>query len=169
MNPKKVKNQGINVGTSLILVAFVLLCLVAFAALSYSTAESDYQLSEQTLTRKEAYYNACNNAEHKLQTLDTLLLSCYKSAGTEADYAAGILTALSGNADYTLTTDTMLPTISFTVAVTEKEILQITLRTCYPAAADPSATLYTITSYRTELLPGAMEEDTIQQNGGLLF
>lgn len=169
MNPKKIKSPGINVGTSLILVAFVLLCLVAFAALSYSTAESDYRLSLQTMERKESYYSACNTAERQLQQLDTLFRSCYASASDETDYYSSIVSALSDKTGCTVTTDTKTPVISYSVPINKKESLHVTLRTCYPDTETGSDALFTIISYRTQSDSNTPDENTIQQNGGLLF
>lgn len=63
---RKKKKTGIQVGTSLILVAFVLLCLVAFAALSYAQADADYNKSKQAAERTTDYYKAVTQAEAKI-------------------------------------------------------------------------------------------------------
>lgn len=68
MNEKR-NVRGINIGSSLILITFVLLCLIAFSVLSLASANSDFRLTEQVAERKSAYYEACNKAEERLQEL----------------------------------------------------------------------------------------------------
>ncbi len=70
---KKKFTRGVNVGTSSILVTFVLLCLVTFAALSYLSANSDYRLSRQTADRTTAYYTANAEAERTLHEIQKAL------------------------------------------------------------------------------------------------
>lgn len=60
MKENKKKRKSINMGTSLILVTFVILCLIAFAALSFSSANADLSKTKQTATRNSAYYSAHN-------------------------------------------------------------------------------------------------------------
>ena len=64
---------GINVGTSSILVTFVLLCLVTFAALSFLSANSDYRLSKQTAQRTTDYYEGIEKlfADNEMITVNT--------------------------------------------------------------------------------------------------
>ena len=63
MKEKKVSYPPINIGTSFMLVIFILLCMVSFAILSLSSALRDYDYSKQTADRTTAYYEACNEAE----------------------------------------------------------------------------------------------------------
>ena len=60
----------INMGTSLLLVVFVVLCLVVFAVLSISTAQADYNLSSNQAELTSQYYEACNAAEELLAVID---------------------------------------------------------------------------------------------------
>ena len=64
----KKKRKSINVGTSLVLVTFVILCLVAFAALSYSSSEADFLKTSQTAQRNSDYYTALNAAHDSHKT-----------------------------------------------------------------------------------------------------
>ncbi len=73
MSENEQKAPGMNVGTSLILVAFVLLCLVTFSALSYSSARADYGLTKQTAQRKQEYYRAIGQVEASIAFLDRKL------------------------------------------------------------------------------------------------
>ena len=73
-NPKK-KPLRLNVGTSSILMIFVILCLVCFATLSIISASADNKLSNKVLERTTAYYNACNEAEISLSQIDNALIA----------------------------------------------------------------------------------------------
>lgn len=69
MNENKKKKNGITIGTSLILVTFVLLCLVAFSVLSFASANADYAKSTQTAEHTKDYYAAVSSAETKIAGL----------------------------------------------------------------------------------------------------
>ena len=63
MREKKASYPPINIGTSFMLVIFILLCMVIFAVLSLSNALKDYDYTQQRANRTKAYYEACNEAE----------------------------------------------------------------------------------------------------------
>ncbi len=77
-------NGGI--GSSSILVIFVILCLVSFAALSIVSANADYKLSTKVLERTTAYCLASNQAETMLAQLDLTLQSIYENSSSEEEY-----------------------------------------------------------------------------------
>jgi hypothetical protein len=62
----KSKNVGLSVGTSSILVIFVLLCLTTFATLSMVSANADYKLTERAAEAVSDYYAADTIAEEML-------------------------------------------------------------------------------------------------------
>ena len=63
MKRKKTSYSPTNIGTSFLLVIFIILCMVIFAVLSLSSALKDYDASKQNAERAAAYYQACNEAE----------------------------------------------------------------------------------------------------------
>lgn len=63
MRGKKAVYPPINIGTSFMLVIFILLCMVIFAVLSLSSVLKDYDYSKRKAERTTAYYEACNEAE----------------------------------------------------------------------------------------------------------
>ena len=87
---EKKHSGGINIGTSSILVTFVLLALVTFAALSYMSARSDYVLSKEAADRTASYYDANRMAEIYLANIEALLSKHYRSAENEKAYYDGI-------------------------------------------------------------------------------
>ena len=70
MSEKKTSYPPINIGTSFMLMVFIILCMVIFAVLSFSNALKDYEYSSQSATRATAYYEACNEAERILAGLE---------------------------------------------------------------------------------------------------
>ena len=63
MKTKKSSYPPINIGTSFLLVIFIVLCMVIFSAFSLSSASKDYEYSKKNAARTQAYYEACNQAE----------------------------------------------------------------------------------------------------------
>ena len=90
MNKNTERSQKLSftngIGSSSILVIFVILCLVSFATLSIASANADYKLSQKLLERTTAYYTASNQAEASLAHLDKTLLSIYESSASKEEY-----------------------------------------------------------------------------------
>lgn len=80
----------VNVGTSSILLIFVVLCLVAFATLSIVSANADYKLSRRVADRTAAYYEAANLAEKYIASIDKTLQGVYLTAESEEAYFATV-------------------------------------------------------------------------------
>ena len=80
MNGNKKHSPVVNIGSSLLLVIFLVLCLVTFATLSLSSARSDYGFSSRLAERKTDYYRASSQAETILDQIDTVLAEAYKDA-----------------------------------------------------------------------------------------
>ena len=77
------KSSGVSfsngIGSSSLLVTFIILCLVSFATLSIVSANADYKLSDKVLERTTAYYEASNEAETQLSQLHGELAAAYAS------------------------------------------------------------------------------------------
>lgn len=95
MNKSTAKKSGlsfsIGIGSSSLLVIFVILCLVSFATLSIVSANADYKLSQKVLDRTTAYYTAEGQAQAALAALDKELAALYEDSASETAYfnAAG--------------------------------------------------------------------------------
>ena len=72
---KKTSYPPFNMGISLMLVIFIILCMVVFSVLSLSTALKDYNYSKQNADNTTAYYEACNHGEQELLILKENLSS----------------------------------------------------------------------------------------------
>ncbi|MBQ0027798.1 MAG: hypothetical protein KBS96_04270 [Lachnospiraceae bacterium] len=74
---KRRVGSNLNIGTSSLLLIFIVLSLVSFAVLSLSSALTDKNMVMQTMQRSTDYYNACNAAEHKLAEINASLTTAY--------------------------------------------------------------------------------------------
>lgn len=136
MESKKKSAPFVNIGSSSLLVIFMVLCLVTFATLSLSSAQSDYKFSERLADRRTAYYTSSNQAEEILGSIDAVLARTYEdSRSTYFSTAQERLSELTLKAqnnpagEITLELDfqTEIPSISYTVPVNEKQALSVIL------------------------------------------
>ena len=70
MKIKKTSYPPVNIGTSFMLVLFLILCMIIFAVLSLSTALKDQAFSQKNAVLISEYYMANNAAEEKLAEID---------------------------------------------------------------------------------------------------
>ena len=136
---KRRTNFGMSIGTSSILLIFIVLCLVSFAALTLSSAVADQKLTQRSQEKTTAYYEACSVAEQKLASLDQ-------------DFAALYATGISQEEYY----ERLGETQSFTVAISDSQSLYIEIAICYPETDDDS--YYEITSWQ-EITSSDLEYD----------
>ena len=61
-----------SIGLPMLIVVFVSLCLVSFSGIAYSTARNSYEKSAGVTERTKNYYDACNQAEEMLSTLEEI-------------------------------------------------------------------------------------------------
>ncbi len=109
MNHKQRSAPFTNIGSSSLLVVFLVLCLVTFAVLSLSSARSDDAFSEKLAARKTAYYTAVNRAEGVLSCIDTALEQVPNDNATlthnERNADQGTLSYATQDTDHTDFTD----------------------------------------------------------------
>ena len=165
MNKKS--TGGINVGTSSILVTFVLLCLVTFAALSFLSANSDYRLSMQTAKRTTEYYEANRIAELYMANIEGQLSKSYARTSGEADYMKELPKLFADNETITVNTDSSPVTLSYDVPVNDTQNLHVCLAASYPGKGDDA--LFHIVSWRTQNVDiWAGEEETLDDGIGFM-
>lgn len=128
-NSSKKKQFGINIGSSSILLVFVILCLVSFAVLSIVSANADNKLSARVLERTTAYYTACNQAEQSLAGMDQTLRRVYESSADEETYFASV-----GHGK------------SYVIPISDLQSLQVSIDILYPQTAEDP--FYQITSWQ---------------------
>lgn len=165
MKKNERNKTGMNVGTSLILVAFVLLCLVAFAALSFSSARSDLTLTQQIASRQVTYYDACSKAEDKLTQISATLYELEKSGQSETDYFQKIINTYSSDSEVFIEEKNEQTILSFCIPMGATEELLVELLPIY--SPNTSHEAFNILVYRTRHLEGDEEDDNIIN--GLIF
>lgn len=133
MKSKKNSSPIVNIGSSSLLVIFIVLCLVTFATLSLSSAQSDYKFSQRLADRRSAYYTASNQAEEVLDEIDSILAHTYEdSRGTYYSAAQERLEKLNSDAaladiSLDLNFSTEAPTVTYIIPVTESQALSVIL------------------------------------------
>lgn len=135
MKVKKHSYPPIHVGTPLMLVIFIILCMVIFAVLSLSSAAKDYNYSEKNATRTTAYYTACNQAEVALAEIDQIIKTSTNQEALISNLET--LNYLSVSADEIVTAE-------YHVSVDEDEILQVVLN------IHPEESSYIITTWKQQ-------------------
>ena len=110
---KRTSYPGIQIGTSYLLVIFVILCLVTFATLSLSSAKRDQTYSQQLADRETAYCEANARAAQIMAQID--------DAFAEKDPAF----AIQQIEDVTVEKDGDNLDISYMVPVTDSQNLEV--------------------------------------------
>lgn len=82
------KNQGmsISIGSSTMLLIFVVISLVSFSVLSLSSAIADKKFTDKIKQKNITYYDACNLAEDRLCEIDAMLADAYATSTNEKSY-----------------------------------------------------------------------------------
>lgn len=125
----KKREFRVNIGTSSILLIFVVLCLVSFATLSIVSANADYKLSKKVADRTYSYYEAANQAESYIANIDKTLQSVYASSESEEAYFS-----IVGRSK------------SYLIPISDLQSLSIKLDILYPT--QDGDTFYRITSWQ---------------------
>ena len=130
----------INVGSSSILLIFVILCLISFATLSIVSANADAKLSRRVVERTSAYYEACNQAQADIASMDDTLAAVYADSFDEDEYFMAV-----GHKK------------SYIFPISDLQTLSVTLDILYPEnIGDP---YYRITSWQVITDSSDLEED----------
>lgn len=106
---------GFQIGTSYLLVIFVVLCLVTFAALSLSSALRDRTYSEKAASRTEAYCTASSEASAVLAQI----AAAAKQPDTDL---AAVLNAIDG---VTVTGGNDILCVVYQIEMTDTQALEV--------------------------------------------
>ena len=145
-NNEKKLVSGMNVGSSSILVTFVLLCLVTFAALSYVSANSDYKLSLETSNRAKAYYEANSKAELKLAEIEDILSKHKNTSSSKNEFFNGMNPLFCNDELVECKNIDSEIFLSYSIAISEIQKLNIVLKVNYPE--NDNDTLFTIVKWQ---------------------
>lgn len=133
MDNKKKKIPIVNIGSSSLLVVFLVLCLVTFATLSLSGAKSNYNFSQRLADRKTDYYEASRKAELLLDSIDNVLAETYEASAlpyySEAKKRLSELVLNKDVEDIALETNfsAEIPSIAYSIPINENQALSVVL------------------------------------------
>lgn len=156
----KQKNFPItNIGSVTLLMIFIVLCMITFAALSLSSAASDYQTARKSATHAQEYYKASGRAEKTLAKIDQVLKNCYLQTSDIAGYYKNIEQHYKNNSDITLKRASDSLTLTYQTKINDKQALQTHLLILHPSeqtdkrnlssAKTTTPDLYRITGWQT--------------------
>ena len=83
-----------NIGTISLMMIFIVLCMVTFAALSLSSAVSDSRSGQKMSVHTEEYYAASNQAEEILASVDGIFSDAYSKSQDAEEYYKMVSEAL---------------------------------------------------------------------------
>ena len=129
MSKKKSQIYGMNVGSSSMLMIFVILCLISFATLSIVSANADKKLTSRIAERTSAYYEACNSAQRSLASIDGTLKAQYAASAGSDEYFRAV-----GHSK------------SYAIPVSESQTLFVEIEILYPK--NPDDTFYTVKTWK---------------------
>ena len=160
------RSKGVHIGTSSILVIFILLSLVTFASLSFLSARSDYLLSQKIADRTSAYYEADTKAAYYLANVEGILSKQYALYDNQKDYEAALKDMFSDNDAFTIDTTASPAIISYTMAISDTQNLYVELEVNYPSSQDDA--LYHIITWRTFSTVDWQPENTLNLTNPVL-
>lgn len=143
---KKNNIPFITVGSTSLLITFLILCLVIFSVLSLSSAVAGQKLENKSAKRTEEYYNASNQANDVLARVDQCLVEAYEKTKTKTAYYKEVKTSLGSvsGIDFSKNDDEAL--ISWTTTINDSQVLFIQLTLPYPV--HPGEHFYNITQWK---------------------
>ena len=144
---EKKRAKGVHIGTSSILVIFILLSLVTFASLSFLSARSDYLLSCKMASRTTDYYAADTKSAYYMANVEGLLSKQYKTCGSREEFEQSLDGLFYDNDAFTIDTTVSPAIISYTMAISDTQNLYVELEVHYPIEQD--CALYHIVTWRT--------------------
>lgn len=168
MNKKK--NTAMSIGFPSIIMVFIMICLVTFAALSLLTANSDYRLSQKMADKTSAYYEADALAQNVTYQIDQALASLYTECNDAASFYNSINTDFSINEipegvyDFSVNCENEVPTISYKVIISDVQTLHVSLEVNYPK--NESDCFFTIIQWQTKTSNIPLESDHLNLFGG---
>ncbi|WP_035769036.1 hypothetical protein [Butyrivibrio sp. NC2002] len=75
-----------HIGAASILLIFMVLSLVSFAALAMINSRADYILSQKLLVKSNAFYSACHEGNGYVASIDKALRGIHASTQNEKEY-----------------------------------------------------------------------------------
>ena len=156
-NTSKPRRGFSNFGFSTIVFSFVMICVVTFAILALTTANSDYKLSQKMADNNSAYYKAEEKACEHLAVIDEILITAYSSSTDETDYYTSVKESFSSLEKGIYSADNRC--YYYTETISEHKTLEIKLKIIYPA--NETDNFFTILEWKTVQEENLPDEDIL--------
>lgn len=140
---EKTGKSILGIGTSSILLIFILLSMITFAVLTLVSARSDYRLSQKNAEHTRDYYEAANKANDILLTIDQCLEEQYTIYGNTEEYLQHVKPELEGTEGILFSSDRI---IEYQVPAGEKQELHVAL--LLPESLKEGDSYYQIKSWK---------------------
>ncbi len=143
-----------NIGSVTLMMIFIVVCMVSFAALSLSTAATDYNTAKKSADHVTDYYKASNDAEEKLASLVQVLSETYAASDSPASYYKNLeekIQAMEGLSFILNEADeggALSASISYDCTINQKQALHVELACPYSENLS-GEDLYPITCWQT--------------------
>lgn len=154
---KERKMPFLGIGAASIVLVLAIVCLSVFAALTLSSAKGDYALSKKNLDRTTKYYQASNQANEIVGTIDQKLWKIYKKSKNKKDYMKKVGRKIPNVKGVSY--NKKKKTIQFQTKITQKQQIAVTLRVSYPKKKND--TCYKVTGWKNESTGAWKKDDSL--------
>lgn len=135
-----------SIGTVSLMMIFIVLCMITFAALSLASASHDARLGQKMADHTTEYYTASNEAEEMLAYADGIFSRAYKNTDNAREYYLMIGQELSGSMQAVEAENGL--NVSFQATINDSSALEVCIDVLYPEKSAPQKTLYRILSWK---------------------
>lgn len=129
---KEKSYPGFQVGTSFLLVIFVIICLVLLGVLALSGALRDKNYSDKVAEKTGQYYTAVSEAQHKLEEIDTVLADIYGQEDSYDSYLESVSMSVLRLPGVVCMRDGERAVLSYKVAITDRQDLCVEVEVLDP-------------------------------------
>lgn len=157
------KFQFSNFGFSTILLTFAMVCIVTFSALSFMTANSDYQLSRRVADNNSIYYDVSEEIYDEISQIDTILAGIYEACPDKESYFSAVSDALSSAGNNLEQSDDSI-TYIIDRPVSDNQSLCVKLGINYPYHSQDA--FFKITEWKLKTNTSFEEDNTFNLIGG---
>lgn len=149
---------GFQIGTSFLLVIFVIICLVLLGVLSLSGALRDKGYSDKAAEKTKLYYAAVSKAQHKLGEIDKTLSGIEKKGDGYEVYLEDAEKAASGLEEVACMRDGESIVLSYKVPIRDSQSLFVEVEVIDPEKGNGT---YKIVKWQEESETVWEEEGTL--------
>lgn len=137
-----------NIGTISLMMIFIVLCMVTFAALSLSSAAGDARFGQKMSEHMTDYYTASNQAEELLAQADAVFAEAYQTAADADDYYERVSQTLSDTMDIQLEEASLYASYQVDINDTQALFVEISVLPPSQIKEDETGSFYQIRTWQ---------------------